>query len=361
MIRFVAAVALVAALSACGSTVRESAAPPPPAQSSVVLARPAGTSGPLAAYDGHSFGRRFELPSGVLAANGSSFFALRGGRLVRYDPSTGTATRSYAVGSDWRLAAVSSTGRWLALSRGQTQIRVLDARSGRTTHRLTLRGDFLVETIARDGSFLFLQQTFADGRYAVRGYDLRAGTLLQGSLATKGETVLMAGVATGTVASPDGRWLLTVYVDTAKGKAFVHALNLVDRLPLCIDLPPCADCDAETLGRWGIALSPDGRSLFAANPTLGRTAEIHLPSARVIHESRFRARPGDGPTRAAVAPDGSKVLFTNGRDAWTYDTHRGFAQSLPVAAARIDDLGISADGRRAWFARPGKAALAQRL
>ncbi len=360
MKRLAALLALVPLAAACGASVKETT-PTAPTSASVFLARTAGASGPVTAYDGASLGRRFELPRGLRAADGSAHFALLGSQLRRYDPLTGRQTTSYDLNGKWSLAAVSATARWVVLSRGTTEVQVLDTKTGEAAHQFTLRGVFLVETISSEGDFLFLQQNFVDGRYAVRGYDLAAGTLLQGSLATKGETVLMQGVAAGTVASPDGRWLLTLYVDTQRNAAFVHALNIVDRFPLCIDMPPCPKCTVAQLRRWALALAPDGRTLFAANPAIGRVAEVHLPTSRVIHQSRFRPNPGTTDTRAAVSPDGSRFVFTNGRAVWSYDTHRGYARTLVTGVGSVADIGVSADSSRLFLARAGATPLALEL
>ena len=360
MKRLAALLVLVPLAAACGATVEE-AIPTAPTSADVFLARTAGASGPVTAYDGASLGHRFELPRGLRAADGSAHFALVGSKLRRYDPLTGRQTKSFDLNGNWSLAAVSATARWVVLSRGTTEVRVLDTKTGETAHHVKLRGVFLVETISSEGDFLFLQQNFVDGRYAVRGYDLAGGTLLQGSLATKGETVLMQGVAEGTVASPDGRWLLTLYVDTKRNAAFVHALNIVDRFPLCIDMPPCPKCTVAQLRRWALALAPDGRTLFAANPAAGRVAEIHLPTSRVIYQSRFKPNADATETKTAISPDGARFVFTDGQTVWSYDTHRGYATMLPTGVKSIADLGISADSSRLFLARAGAAPLALEL
>lgn len=360
MKRLAALLVLVPIAAACGSTVKE-ATPIAPTSTDVFLASTAGASGPVTAYDSANLGRRFELPRGLRAADGSAHFALLGSELRRYDPLTGRQTKSYELNGKWSLAAVSATARWVVLTRGTTEVKVLDTKTGDAVHQLKLRGVYLVETISSEGDFLFLQQNFVDGRYAVRGYDLATGTLLPGSLATKGATVLMQGIAEDTVASPDGRWLLTLYVDTKKNSAFVHALNIVDRFPLCIDMPPCPKCTVAQLRRWALALAPDGRTLFAANPDVGRVAEIHLPTSRVIYQSRFKPNPGATDTRTAISPDGSRFVFTNGQAVWSYDTHRGYATTLPTGVESIADLGISSDSSRLFLARAGAAPLALEL
>jgi hypothetical protein len=360
MKRLAALLALVPVVAACGATVDESA-PTPPANTAVFLARTAGAAGPLTGYDAGSLGRRFELPGGIRAADGSAYFAMGAGELRRFSPNTGIELQSYPVDGAWKLSGVASNGRWAALTRGRTEVLVLDTESGTAAHRLSLRGNFLVETVSADGDFLFLQQNYVNGSYAVRGYDLAAGQMLPGSLATKGATVLMEGVAAQTVASPDGRWLLTLYVDTKRNHAFVHALNLIDRIPLCIEMPPCKRCTVAQLRRWALALAPDGRTLFAANPDVGRIAEIHLPTKRLIYQARFSPSPGAFETRAAVAPNGGRLVFTNGRTVWTYDTHRGFAERLRTDVDQVADLGISPDGSRLFLARSGAAPVAVEL
>lgn len=303
--------ALTALAAACGSTVDE-AAPPEQSSAGLFLARSAA------------------VPAGdVRAADGSAAFAARGSALLRFDPDTGRRTGTYDLPGAWALEGVSATGRWVGLTRPGTEILVLDTESGEIAHELSLDGSFVVETISADGGFLFLQQNLVDGRYVVRGYDLARDRLLPGSLAAKGETVVMQGLASQTVASPDGRWLLTLYVNTKSNSAFVHALDLVEKVPICIVMPPCEECDTDDLTRWALALAPDGRTLYAANPAAGRVAEIDLASSRVVAAAGFAPAAG-GPTFVEASADGTRVLFTNGADVWSYDPQAGDVAALGV-------------------------------
>ena len=337
-----ALLALTSVLAACGGTVEESA-PTKQAPGAVFLARTAGAAGPATGYDMAGLGRRFELPGGIHAPDGRSYFAVRDGKLLRFSTLTGRVTRTYALPGAWKLAGVSATGGWVALTRPGTEILVLDTKRGEITHELELSGDFVVETISTAGDFLFLQQNFVDGSYAVRGYDLAANQMLPGSLGTKGALIQMQGLASQVVASPDGRWLLTMYVNTKSNTAFVHALNLIERVAICINMPPCKDCSREAVSNWGLGLAPDGRTLFAANPRLGRVATIYLPVRRVIADSRFTPR-GGGETRTAVSPDGSQFVFTNGADLWSFDTNGNWARTL-AGQGSIADLGFGPDGK----------------
>jgi hypothetical protein len=343
MKRVAALLAFTSFLAACGGTVEKSA-PPSLEQGPVFLARTAGANGPVTGYDAAGLGRRFELPGGIHAADGRSYYAVKGGKLLRFSTLTGRVTRTYPLRGEWTLAGVSATGGWVALSRPGTEILVIDAKRGVTTHELELRGNFTVETVSTAGDFLFLQQNFVDGSYAVRGYDLAANQMLPGSLGTKGALIQMQGLASQVVASPDGRWLLTMYVNTKSNTAFVHALNLIERIAICINMPPCKKCSREQLDGWGLGLAPDGRTLFAANPRIGRVATIYLPVRRVIADSRFSPRPG-GETRTAVSPDGSQFAFTNGDDVWSFDTNGGWARNVATDARSIADLGFSPDGK----------------
>lgn len=264
MKRLAALLTAVPILAACGATVDESKQEPASSEAALVA-------------------RAAAVPAqGVRSADGSASFVVRGHELLRFDLVTREQTRVYDLGGAWKLEGVSANGRWVGLTRPGTTIRVLDTETGTMSDEIELSGDFVVETISVDGDFLFLQQNFTDGTYAVRGYDLARGQMLPGSLGTKGETLKMQGRAGQVVASPDGEWLLTLYVNTQSNTAFVHALNLVDRIPVCIVLPPCeGDCTESDLGRWTLKLRPDGRTLVATHPAQGR-AVIDLSTGAVL-------------------------------------------------------------------------------
>ncbi len=260
MKRLAALLAFTSVLAACGGTVETPAVGPSIGAFAPRAAAPAARS------------------QGLVAADGRSSFAIVDGELRRFSTRTGKATRTYPLDGAWTLTGISATGSWVALQRADTEVLVLDTKRGAVAHRVELAGHFRVEAVSEAGDFLFLQQDFVDGSYAVRGYDLAAEQLLPGSLGRKGETVRMQGDAGQVVASSDGRWLLTVYVETTRNTAFVHALNLIERIAICIPLPPCKRCGAED---WTLALAADRRTLRATNGS-GRRAVIDLALGRVV-------------------------------------------------------------------------------
>ena len=89
MKRLAALLVLTFGLAACGGTVEEAAPPAAKPQGPVFLARTAGLGGPVTGYDAAGLNRRFELPGGIHAADGRSYYALEGSKLLRFSTLTG--------------------------------------------------------------------------------------------------------------------------------------------------------------------------------------------------------------------------------------------------------------------------------
>jgi hypothetical protein len=359
--------ALPVLLAACGGAEVASDAVPSQTQQ-LFLVRPVGSAGPLVGYSMPSARERFSLPAGLASADGNGFFSAsqRGGRtrVEVFDPSDGSLRRSFGVSGSWKLAGVAPTGRWLALAarRGdETRVRVVDARTGVARPPLVLAGDFEVETISADGASLFLVEHLADGAYRIRLYDLARARLVDGILKAKGSDEVMAGFAWNGVASPNGNWLLTLYLSTARDVAFVHALNLAARTPFCIDLPS-ATSDFEELKAYALALAPDGKTLYAVNPALGVVATVSLPSLRVVDVAGFDAFAGAGPqTQTALSPDGRNLYFSNGKVVWAYDTAGRAVERVYASETPLEGLGVDRGGKALYLAPAARAPLELRL
>jgi hypothetical protein len=156
----------------------------------------------------------------------------------------------------------------------------------------------------------------------------------------------MAGLAWSGVGSPDGRWLLTLYLNTGRNLAFVHALDLVRSSPLCIFLPSGR---FEAMKRYGLTLSPNGSRLYATNAAIGAVAEIDLGTRKVVRTTRFPATPrAAGPTAltGTISRNGRTLYFSPGRDLWAYDAAYGVVRGPYRTGGPIAGFGFGAGDRR---------------
>jgi hypothetical protein len=360
----------------------EDAAPP----AELFRVRPEGAKGSLIAYDMSDGREAFTLPAGMLSAYGRDYYAATAQadttRLDVFDPDTGNLERSFTLDGQWALSGVSPLGRWLALTRiadrhekqswiaanqWWTDIQIVDGNSGAIAHILSLDGNFEVETISAGGDSLFLVQHLPavnPDHYLIRLYDLSAESLQADPLRAKGADEVMAGLAWDGLASPDGRWLLTLYLSTQRNVAFIHTLDLRDKFPVCIDLPP-REAGFDQLKHYTLALAPDGQTVYATNAALGIVAEVSLYTRRLTRMTDVDRRSSpteyDAQTPVAhsiVSSDGQTVYFTDSADVWAYDTGSRKVSGPYAIGARILGLGLSADGQRLYVAREGRLPLA---
>jgi hypothetical protein len=321
--------------------------------------QPAGVGGTVDAYDPETGEHVFSLPPGITSADGVSHLTAAARShdtvLSRYRVADSSVASWLVVDGRWQLAGVSPNGRFAALARRlvdkrRTQVAIVNTAAGRIAHRLDLRGDFEVETISRDGKRLFLIEHLPGTgapRYLVRLFDLSRDRLASKPLRGKGEPSVMAGLAWSGVGSPDGRWLLTLYLNTGRNVAFVHALDLIRSSPLCIFLP--SDGAFDILKRYGLTLSPDGRRLYATNAALGAVAEIDLATRTVVRTTRFAATRklgGPGSLTGTISRNGRTLYFSPGRDLWAYDTAYGVVRGPYRTGGAIAGFGFAADDRR---------------
>jgi hypothetical protein len=226
-------------------------------------------------------------------------------------------------------------------------------------------GNFEVEVLSANGRALFLVEHLpaaAPDHYIIRYYDLILNEL-SGRLVDKREIdQVMAGLAWDFVASPEGKWLLTLYLSTNRDVAFVHTLNLIDRFPVCIDLPSGFG-EFDLLKHYTLALAPDSRRLHAANPALGAIAVIDLNQTKVIDVASFeppattKLAAADRRSRSTVGP-GDRFFFTGGQDIWSFDGRTGEVATALAVPGPIIGLGLSPDERHVLVARPDEPLLA---
>ena len=337
-----------------------------PASAKYVYVQPTGARGAIHAYDTRTRRRSFTIPAGLSSADGRWHFTAAIGRgrttLGRFDVRSGRPVQAWDLRGRWELAGVSPTGRWLALTRRvgrETAIALVDGDQRRLVRVERLRGDFEVETISADGKRLFLIQHFGAAkpqRYSVRLYDVSKQRLRAAALRDPTVRGLMTGYAWSGIGSPDGRWLLTLYLDTRRKHAFIHSLDLLRSRPVCIDLPS-GHAVFDRLKRYSLTLSPDGRTVFAANAALGIVAEVDLAKQRVVRTARFRpivsssVRRSGATTSGAISRNGRTLFFSGGRDLWAYDAAFGVVRGPYRTRGEIVGFGYGRDDRRLFAVR----------
>ena len=336
-------------------------------ESRLLFVQPSGPGGPVDVYDTATQGPAFSLPPGRASADGLGYYTAvargRTTRLVHYYAPTGERIESWSLPGRWRLEGVSPTGRWLVLVRRSpllTSVWVFDAGRGRPAHLLRLHGKFEVETISRDGKRLFLIEHLADRRYNVRQYDLSRERLIANPLRAAGVKI-MAGYAWSGIGSPDGKWLLTLYLSTARNTAFVHSLDLERSRPACIELPS-ARGGFDLLKRYSLTLAPGGDTLFAANPALGVVAELDLAGSRVTRTTRFAASSAGSSDRAAtlstISRNGRTLYYSSGRDLWAYDAAYSRVRGPYRTHGRVVGVGYGGGDRQVFAVRKDGQMLA---
>jgi hypothetical protein len=347
----------VLVLAGCGG-----AAPESTSHEGFSLARGGGGLGPLLGYDVSSGRQSFALPAGFATANGRLFYAARptgaGTELRRYDRRTGQLLGSRTYRGRWALGGVSLDGRYVALARpsaGRSEISVVDLLGG-GRRVVSLRGRFDVDAVAPDGRTVFLIQHHASGAYSVRWYDLVARKLGLAVLREKGEVEEpeMTGIAAGRIATADGGWLLTLYVNTQQRKAFVHALDLRRRVAICIDLPG-EGAGLPALRSYTLAATGEAGSVFAANAALGVIAEVDLSQYGVVSSARLPQ--SRSAAASALSRDGRTLYVAAGTRLWTYDSWSDRIRGPYAAGGRVTGLTLSADGRTLYAVRGDGTAI----
>lgn len=306
--------------------------------SPVLVVRPAGLQGPAAVYDLRDGRRAFELPSGVLSADGRHHFAtLQAPTEVtvdHYDARTARRLDAWSLPGPWWLNAVSAHGRHLAFTRGGKSTRFRVTRpDGQVEHAFALQGTFEVEAVTNDGLRLYLVQYLRRG-YAVREYDIRQRRLR--TIRAGGDPAVMRGSAWTSVPSPDGRWLLTLYLEST-GETAIHALDTVSGRAACIDLP---EASFEASRHYLLAVAPNGRTAIAANPATGTVARVDLVRSSIESVSRFSPVAQERPFGGTAAIGRGRAYFGTERDVWAYDLRTGTVTGPYRVRRRVMGIGI---------------------
>jgi hypothetical protein len=153
-----------------------------------------------------------------------------------------------------------------------------------------LAGSFEFDALSPNGRVLYVVEhlsTGPAGHYQVRAVDLPAGTLRPEVIVDKrkiGEE--MAGWPISQLRAPDGV-VYTLY--RGAEHPFVHALQSADGFAVCIDLPVGdRGLEEDRVIDWGLAASPDWKSVYAANATVGQVVDIDPAELAIRHSATIK-------------------------------------------------------------------------
>jgi len=354
----------VASAVPCGPSTCASLSVSTPGANSL-LVRPHGLAGPLSVFSLATGARTAKLPAGVLSANGrrfvsASFVATQPGtRVDRYDPTTGRRVSSWIVpGPTSHVDAVSANGRYVVLVAGwkNPQITIADLDRHAVLRTVEPKGHWKVDALSRDAKRLYLLEYIEQnqsGYYRVR-VEVAGRGLLPDAITDPDEPEPMVGTPWSSLGTPDGRWQLTLFLKSTENRteAFIHALSLDRSTARCIDLQTGAFMG---IGRYALVLSPNGRTLYALNPSLGVVNTIDLARRAVVSTVRFPTTSADDRTSSAfgaISRDGRTIYFSAGRGLHAYDTRTHTVRG-PFAVGTIMGVGVAPSGRTLLVVRPG--------
>ncbi len=332
--------------------------------SKVLVVRPHGQLGPLVAYNLATGRLAARLPAGLLSADGRRYVTAANvglsTRLTRFNVATGARLGSLRVGTrNLKVGALSADGRYAATVRGteDPDVFVVDLDRGRLVRTVHLAGGWSVDALSRDGRKLYLIQRLDNGKYRVRVHDSRRG-LVAGAITDPKEPEPMTGLPWASSGTRDGDWQLTLYLKpgTETSEAFVHALSLDGARAACIDLP---GGEFMAAGRYALVPAPDGRTLYAANPSLGVVATIDLGTRAILSTVHFAGSAAANESSAAfgaLSPNGKTLYFSAGRDLFAYDTgSRAFRGRYDVGS--VAGIGFHPSGRTVLVVKPGGGSI----
>jgi hypothetical protein len=308
-----------------------------------LLAVAGGEGKPTGVYDLSTGKLRSSIAGAVLSPDGRRALGQEGATLSTYDLVRPAPVAHAPLAPGWSLAGTSADGRRAVLFRtspGKTRIMV----DGDAPRSLALPGKFGFDGLL--GHRLYLIQYMRNG-YLVRMADISTGRLAPKPLKDAEEPALIQGQAWSRLASRDGRYLFTLYVK-GEGEAMIHELDMRAGRAWCIDLPGTGDYLAA--GSYALALSRDGRTLYAASGVHGVVATIDVGRHHVARLGRISGESLSEPAvpSASLSPDGKRLAFAVNQTAWLYDLRAGTL--LQKARLPVEGVVAYSPAGRLWVA-----------
>jgi len=173
----------------------------------------------------------------------------------RWSPVAGYGT-GYGIQSG--PSGLSPSGRWLVLvdpRPDRTAFQIIDTSGAVQPKRIDIPGRYSFDAVADSGESLYLVERLQGTQYRVRVADVPSGSLVPGSIidvkqvTTADQNGVMNGSYTTATAGPNGDWYFSVYQHPTKGP-YIHALNTSARIAECIlDLPTFGNAGAVEMAK----------------------------------------------------------------------------------------------------------------
>jgi hypothetical protein len=333
----------------------------------------------LAVIDSRSRNADRKLGLGVPSPDWRHLYSIVATSLVDTDPGTGSLRNSMQLGGSYGLPAatangvpggLSPNGMWLvvqAKDQHATHMLVINTQTFTVRRHIDLAGEFDFDAVNDSGDNVYLVQHLAGREYYVRLYDIASGTLTDNIVVDKSDgEQAMAGVRLSGVASLDHGWLFSVYVREHENP-FVHALNLDAPFAFCLDLPGGGYAEDPAQMDWSLALSPDGKSLYAVNTATGVIAVASTGAdgaPAIVRTAHLEAATGGGAVRGAISATVAGAFVVAGGpsgvtwiDATTLRIHAHTVPGWSIAGVGLSSdrqtvYAVSAEGRIAVIATP---------
>jgi hypothetical protein len=335
----------------------------------------------VSVIDSRSHAIERSLPLGTTSPDWSHLYTLKSNTLLDVDPRTGATLHTLQLPGNFQLppltesglpGGLSQNGRWLVLeafdisaSGPPTGLHMLivDTTYATKPVAIDLAGWFEFDAISNDAQRVYvIEYTNAqDQSYRVRVYEVNAGELGPYTVVDKGGSAEpMNGLRLSSVPAPDGQWLYSVYA-RKDGGAFVHALNLTQPYAFCLDLPGSATPSSGDAFNWSLALSQDGRHLYAANgamgvvtqidnldgynPTVVRTSHIGVAGSPASLLAQDGRTPWPGPNGAVLSHDGSTLVMVGSTGVAWIDTSSLKVLTRQLTSWTVWSISASQDGK----------------
>ena len=290
------------------------------------------------------------------------------------------AWRLPALGDDALPVGVSSDKSTIVLVEDGVPVDATTTRfavlvEGEPTRIIELPGAFEYDTLAPDGSILYVVEHLAgppDGHYQVRAVDVATGRLRDEVIVDKRNLDAAMGGWPITQLRHDGGVVFTLYRGT--DHTFIHALNSIEAWAICLGLPTIGAGEDAAVPDWGLGQSPEGRVVYAVNATLGLVVEIDPGDLSIRATARFDApraaatislakfgHQDGGPVgrRVVVTPDGSTIYAAGAGGIVRIKADDLTLIGHVLEGAAVDALAMTPDGSFLYALLPGQGRIAR--